>query len=80
MIALRNSLPDFLIASGPGDLWRQFLRDRLGSNLGQLQQLPKPQRNALDVALGRPLVPRGADPSHRLVDGAEPYKAPFSRR
>jgi hypothetical protein len=29
MIALRNSLPDFLIASGPGDLLRKFLRDRL---------------------------------------------------
>ncbi len=29
MIALRNSLPDFLIASGSGDLLRKFLRDRL---------------------------------------------------
>ncbi len=29
MIALRNSLPDFLIASGPGHLLRKFLRDRL---------------------------------------------------
>jgi hypothetical protein len=29
MIALRNSLPDFLLASGPGDLLRKFLRDRL---------------------------------------------------
>jgi hypothetical protein len=29
MIALRNSLPDFLVASGPGDLLRKFLRDRL---------------------------------------------------
>jgi len=29
MIALRNSLPDFLIASGPGDLFRKFVRDRL---------------------------------------------------
>jgi hypothetical protein len=28
-IALRNSLPDFLIASGPGDLLRKFPRDRL---------------------------------------------------
>ena len=28
MIALRNSLPNFLIASGPGDLFRKFLRDR----------------------------------------------------
>ena len=29
MIALRNSLPDFLIAAGPGDFLRKFLRDRL---------------------------------------------------
>ena len=29
MIALRNSLPNFLVASGPGNLWRKFLRDRL---------------------------------------------------
>ena len=29
MIALRNSLPDFLINSGPGELLRKFLRDRL---------------------------------------------------
>jgi len=28
-IALKNSLPDFLIPSGPGDLLRKFLRDRL---------------------------------------------------
>jgi hypothetical protein len=32
MIALRNSLPDFLIPSGPGDLLRKFLRDRLDLN------------------------------------------------
>jgi len=32
MIALRNSLPDFLIASGPGHLLRKFLRDRLDLN------------------------------------------------
>jgi hypothetical protein len=29
MIALRNSLPDFLINSGPGDILRKFLRARL---------------------------------------------------
>lgn len=29
MIALRNSLPDFLFASGPGHLLKKFLRDRL---------------------------------------------------
>ena len=32
MIALRNSLPDFLITSGPGHLLRKFLRDRLDLN------------------------------------------------
>lgn len=32
MIALRNSLPDFLIPSGPGNLLRKFLRDRLDLN------------------------------------------------
>jgi len=32
MVALRNSLPDFLIASGPGHLLRKFLRDRLDLN------------------------------------------------
>jgi hypothetical protein len=32
MIALSNSLPDFLIPSGPGDCWRKFLRDRLDLN------------------------------------------------
>ena len=32
MIALRHSLPDFLIAAGPGDVWRKFLRDRLDLN------------------------------------------------
>ena len=32
MIALRNSLPDFLITSGPGQLLRKFLRDRLDLN------------------------------------------------
>ncbi len=32
MIALRNSLPDFLIPSGPADLLRKFLRDRLDLN------------------------------------------------
>jgi len=32
MIALRNSLPDFLIASGPGHLLRKFIRDRLDLN------------------------------------------------
>jgi hypothetical protein len=32
MIALRNSLPDFLINCGPGDLLRKFLRDRLDLN------------------------------------------------
>jgi len=32
MIALRNSLPDFLIACGPGHLLRKFLRDRLDLN------------------------------------------------
>lgn len=32
MIALRNSLPDFLIPSGPGDLLRKFLHDRLDLN------------------------------------------------
>ena len=32
MIALRNSLPDFLIPSGPGDLLRKFLRARLDLN------------------------------------------------
>ena len=29
MIALRNSLPDFLLSSGPGHMLRKFLRDRL---------------------------------------------------
>jgi hypothetical protein len=29
MIALRNSLPDFLSASGSGDLLIKFLRNRL---------------------------------------------------
>jgi len=33
MIALRNSLPDFLVASGPGDLWRKFMRGRLDLDL-----------------------------------------------
>jgi DDE superfamily endonuclease len=32
MIALRNSLPDFLITSGPGHLLRKFLRDQLDLN------------------------------------------------
>jgi hypothetical protein len=32
MIALRNSLPDFLITSGPGHLLRKFLRNRLDLN------------------------------------------------
>jgi hypothetical protein len=32
MIAFRNSLPDFLIPSGPDDWLRKFLRDRLDLN------------------------------------------------
>jgi len=39
MIALRNSLPDFLITSGPGQLLRKFLRDRLDLNRAEGFQL-----------------------------------------